>query len=190
MVSTSTSDEEIAALVQRGDFEQFGILMQRYEPKLRRYGSKFLARTDDIQDIVQDVFVQTYQNIKNFDTKQRFSPWIYRIAHNAFANELRRKSRHPLLLPDFDMLLEHLPASESADETSEQRVLKEMVEAGLAGLPASFREILVLYFVEELSYKEIADVLHIPVNIVGVRLSRAKRALRKTYEARNMTYDQ
>lgn len=184
------SDEELAALVQRGDAEQFGMLMVRYESKLTRYGSRFLVQGDDIREIVQDIFIKTYQDIQSFDTTQRFSPWIYRIAHNAFANELRRKSRSPIRLPDFDALLSHSPAAESTDSESEHDLLVRMVETGLGSIPAKYREVLVLYFMEGLSYKEIADVLRVPVNTVGVRLTRAKMALRASYKERNISYEQ
>ncbi len=189
MSGNTQSDEEIVALVQRGDSERYGELMQRYEEKLRRYGKRFLDRSDDIVDLVQDVFVQTYRNIQSFDTAQRFSPWIYRIAHNAFVNELRRKKRSPIVLPDFDLLLSHTPTSESADEESERGALTRMVEKGLSNVAPKFREILILYFMEDLSYREISDVLRIPVGTVGVRLTRAKKALRGAYETLNIPYE-
>lgn len=190
MHEPSPSDEDLVALVQRGDSERFGTLMSRYEPKLMRYGSRFLAQGDDIREIVQDVFIKTYQDIQSFDTSQKFSPWIYRIAHNAFANELRRKSRSPVRLPDFDLLLSHSPAVELADSESEHASLVRMVEMGLERISPNYREVLVLYFMEELSYKEIADVLHVPINTVGVRLARAKAALKSSYKERNISYEQ
>ncbi len=82
------SDEQLAVLVQNGDKEKFGVLMERYQGKLFRYGKKFLSNEDNIEDVVQDVFIKTYQNIQSFDSTQRFSPWIYRIAHNTYVNAL------------------------------------------------------------------------------------------------------
>ncbi|HRH24094.1 MAG TPA: RNA polymerase sigma factor [Candidatus Paceibacterota bacterium] len=189
MDASIPSDEALMAQVQQGNAEQFGILMKRYEPKLMRYGSRFLAKSDDIREIVQDVFIKTYQDSKSFDTSQRFSPWIYRIAHNAFANELRRKSRSPLQLPDFDVLLSHAPARESTDSESERASLVRMVEKGLESIAPKYREVLVLYFMEELSYKEIADVLRVPVSTVGVRMARAKAALKAVYSAQHLSYE-
>lgn len=187
MSLASLTDEVIAARVQAGDAEAFGELMHRYEAKLGRYGRRFLSRNDDIQEMVQDIFIRAYQNIQSFDGSQRFSPWIYRIAHNVFANELRRKSRTPLTLPDFDVLLGYAPSPEAADTESERASLKRLVEAGLAAIAPKYREVLLLYFMEELSYKEIADVLRIPVSTVGVRLARAKKELTAAYEARHIT---
>lgn len=185
----SVSDEELVALVQGGDAEQFGELMSRYEPKLMRYGSRFLGQGDDVRDAVQDAFIRAYQNIQSFDTSQRFSPWIYRIAHNAFVNELRRRNRSPLQLPDLDLLLGHTADVESPQSESERASLARMVEIGLEGISAKYREVLVLYFMEGLSYKEIADILRVPVGTVGVRLIRAKKALKALYKDRNIIYD-
>lgn len=187
MLMADSTDETIAALVQQGDAEQFGVLMERYQGKLMRYGRKFLKESEDVKDIVQDVFIQSYKNIQSFDTKQRFSPWIYRIAHNAFVNELRRKSRRPFGIPDFDTLLAHSVYEDPAEAERERADMKKLVERGLEELRPGEREILVLFYLEELSYKEIADVLSIPMGTVSVRLSRAKKALRKVYESLNLS---
>ena len=66
------TDEEIAERVKAGDHEAFGEFVTRYEKKLLRYGRKFLTRTEDIEDVVQDVFVKAYQNIQSFDSSLRF----------------------------------------------------------------------------------------------------------------------
>lgn len=181
------SDEAVAVLVQNGDAESFGILMERYEEKLLRYGRKFLSDREDVKDIVHDVFLQSYKNLKSFDAKQRFSPWIYRIAHNAFVNELRRKSRRPFALPDFDSLLSYAVYEDPAEAERERADMRQMAEQGLSMLKASEREILILFYMEELSYKEIAEVLKMPMGTVSVRLSRAKKALRAAYDSLNIS---
>ena len=85
------TDEEIAKRVQGGDVDSFGVLIERYEEKIARYARKFLMRGEDVKDIVQEVFIKAYVNIQSFDTRQRFSPWIYRIAHNEFINAIKKK---------------------------------------------------------------------------------------------------
>ena len=178
------TDEELAAFVQKGDDQALAELIDRYEAKLLRYGQRFLGvqNQDALREAVQDVFISVYQKIESFDTKQRFSPWVYRIAHNAFVDLLRQKTRQPLYLFDFDTVLSHAVDTSHVDsavkekENAEARVL---LEKGLDKLSAQQREILVLYYFEELSYKEIADVLHVPVSTVGVRLARARTMLKK-----------
>lgn len=182
------SDEALAVSVQGGDTEKFGALVERYEGKLLRYGRKFLSAPQDIEDIVQDVFVSTFQNMKSFDASQKFSPWIYRIAHNAFVNALKKKSRNPLLLVDFDALIAHPVYEDPAPREREQREMKQMLETGLEQLAPRYREVLILYYLEDMAYKEIADILQVPTGTVGIRLKRAREALRGVYQKMNITY--
>lgn len=176
------TDEELAHAVQAGNADMFGPLVERYEQKLLRYGRKFLRQPEDIEDIVQDVFLSAYQNIQSFDSAQKFSPWIYRIAHNAFVNGLRKNSRTPLVYVDFDTFLGHPAYDDPAVREREQGEIKVMIEKSLDELDYKYREVLILYYLEDMSYKDIAEVLEVPQGTVGVRLKRAKEALRHTFE--------
>ncbi len=182
------TDEELAVRVQKGDKEVFGVLMERYEAKLLRYGAKFLSRHDDIVDIVQDVFISTYQNIQNFDASQRFSPWVYRIAHNAFVNGLKKHSYNPLTLVDFDTFISHVAYEDPVPREREQQEMKKIIDKGLEGLQPKYREVIILHYLEDMPYKEIADILQIPVGTVGIRIKRAKESLKAAYEKLNMHY--
>lgn len=174
------SDEDIARRVQGGESAAFAELVDRYDAKLSRYARRFLLDPDDADDIVQDTFIKAYQNIQSFDTSRRFSPWVYRIAHNEFVNALkRRESRGIAFDIDIDTILPFVRAAESADQFALERDLREHIDANLAKIDAKYREPLILYYLEEMDYKEISDVLQIPVSTVGVRLARAKVALRK-----------
>lgn len=175
------TDEQIAEAVQEGDAESFRILMERYEAKISRYARRFLFRGDDEKDIVQEIFIKAYINIKSFDTSRRFSPWVYRIAHNEFVNAIKKKQkeRDTVSVFDFDVLFPHLTAKETADHGMTQRELKAMLESSLDKIGPKYREPLVLYYFEEMDYKAIADILHIPVSTVGVRLQRGKVMLKK-----------
>ena len=181
MNNQDLSDEELARKVQDGDIDKFGVLMERYQAKLSRYGRKFLSNSDNIEDVVQDVFIKTYENIKSFDSSQRFSPWIYRIAHNTYINTIKKNSLNPLYLFDFDTLVSHTVIENPIEWESEQKEMKKIVDKGLAEIEPKYREILILYYLEELSYKEISDILHIPIGTVGVRIMRAKEILKETY---------
>ncbi len=177
-----SSDEQLAKSVQEGDIEKFGTLMERYQAKLFRYGKKFLSNEDNIEDVVQDVFIKTYQNIQSFDTSQRFSPWIYRIAHNTYVNAIKKNSLSPLYLFDFDTLISHTIVDDPIVREKEQEEIKKIVDQGLSLIEPKYREILILYYIEDLSYKEISDILHIPVGTVGVRIMRAKETLKEAYK--------
>lgn len=173
------SDEAIVIRVQAGDRGAFGELITRYENKLCRYGSRFLGRTDDITDMVQDVFIKVYTNLKSFDTRERFSPWIYRIAHNTFVNELRRQSRFRGFFDlDTETFFPTLIASESSLDLVLEKENATLIEQNLSRLRPKDREIITLAYFEELSYEAMSDILHIPISAVGVRLHRAKAKLK------------
>lgn len=179
MTMTAETDEALAKKVQGGDRDAFADLVERYEAKMLRYGHRFLSSRDDIDDIVQDVFIKTYQNMQSFDTAQRFSPWIYRIAHNEFVSELRKSSRRPYVPFDFDALVSHTVYEDPVEEERERAEMLQMIEAGLEKISASYKEVLILHYLEGLGYKEIADIIQVPIGTVGVRLKRAKESLRK-----------
>jgi RNA polymerase sigma-70 factor (ECF subfamily) len=174
------TDEAVALRVQKGDAEAFGVLMSRYEAKLMRYARKFLLDPDDAADIVQDVFLKAYENIQSFDASRRFSPWVYRIAHNEFVNDLKkRSSRKTTFTIDFDTLFPTLSAPDTADSAALERDTRATLDRFLDRVDPKYREPLILYYLEEMDYRAIADILHIPVSTVGVRLMRGKTLLQK-----------
>ncbi len=173
------SDEAIAEQVQKGDREAFGLIIERYEEKLLRYGRRFHADREDIRDLVQDVFIKAYMNIQSFDPKRRLSPWIYRIAHNEFVNAVKKRIRNPLSYFDFDTILPHAAKTETLLDDISRQELKRVIEGNLKQLDEKYREPLILYYFEEMEYKEIADILQIPMSTVGVRLQRGKMALKR-----------
>lgn len=173
-------DEELALRVQAGDQESFRMLLERYEPKIRRYARRFLVDGDDIDDQVQETFIQAYTNIKGFNPSRPFSPWLYRIAHNQCVNALKKKKRFLLFsFFDSDTLFPQLVAKERSDGAILGAEVKKTLDACLDALEPKYREPLVLYYFEELTYKEIADVMRIPVSTVGVRISRGKQLAKK-----------
>lgn len=174
---TELTDEEIVRRVQNGETQWFSLLVGRYEPKLNRYAKKFLFGTEDTADLIQEILVKAFINLKGFDHKRRFSPWIYRIAHNEFVNALKKRSGEMLSFLDPDTLF---PQTITEEEKRED--LKPLIEGALDKLPLKYREPLVLFYYEELDYKEIADVLRLPTSTVGVRIKRGREMLKKLVE--------
>lgn len=180
------SDEQIAQSVQKGDVHIFGLLVERYEAKLLRYSKKFLFDHEDGKDLVQEVFIKAYGNIQSFDPKRNFSSWIYRIAHNEFINAIRKKGREPLSFFDPDTLFPHPAAETQADDELKKQEIKDMVEKCLSRLDAKYREPLVLYYFEDMGYKEISEIMRIPIATAAIRLKRGKTALQKIYNQLNL----
>jgi RNA polymerase sigma-70 factor (ECF subfamily) len=182
------TDEQIAARVQKGDAESFRVLVERYEAKIMRYAKRFLFAPDEAKDLLQEVFIKAYVNIRSFDIDRRFSPWIYRIAHNEFVNALKKKKKEKDNLSLFyvDILFPHPIAKETADDPASRHETAALLEGSLDQLGSKYREPLVLYYLEDMDYKEIAEVLRIPISTVGVRLQRGKVLLKKLVREKNL----
>ena len=167
-------DEEIASLVQGGNQDSYCALIERYEKKLTRYGRRFLYDNDDIEDVVQEVFMKAYTHINSFDTKRSFSSWIYRIAHNEYVNVLKKKKSTSFFsLFEFDTFFPHLIASKSPYDEAIEKEEKVRVEKAVAKLDPKYKEPLLLFLYEDKSYEEISDILEITKATVGVRIMRA-----------------
>lgn len=173
------TDEEVAILIQRGEIDAFAEIVARYEEKLLRYAHRFLLRGEDAKDLVQNVFIKAYTNLQDFDSNRRFSPWIYRIAHNEYLNAIEsRTARKTFSLLDMDIFFPQPAMEEEADDEAKRKETRALLEKSLAELPPKYREALVLYYFEDMDYREISDILQIPIATVGVRLKRGREMLR------------
>jgi len=182
------TDEEIIHLVRSGKIDSFSILIERYEAKIKRYSRKFLSDREDINDIVQTIFIKAFVNIKSFDLKRKFSTWLYRIAHNELVNVLKKNKKIILPMIDLDVLFPHNFANNEVEKGIDRKEFSKKINSCVGELDSKYREPVILYYIEELSYKEIADIMRIPVSTVGVRIKRAKEMLKSTCKDLNEIY--
>jgi RNA polymerase sigma-70 factor, ECF subfamily len=188
--ASQKTDEEIAHRVQTGEIDFFNILIVRYEKKMRTYARNFLSDQEEINDVLQDIFIKTYRNIKSFDAERKFSSWLYRIAHNEFVNALKRKNKKTLPLFDLDIFFpQHIKEEKNIPNEIDQKRMRELLGKFLDKLEAKYREPIILYYFEELSYKEIADVMQIPIATVGIRIKRGKEALKLICQKEGIIYE-
>lgn len=173
------TDEQLVAEIRAGNKDLYGVLVERYEEKLTRYGRRFLSDSDDIGDTVQDVFIKAYVNINSFDVSRSFSSWIYRIAHNEYVNVLKKKKISYFSLFEFDTFFPQFVATKSAYDDALTKEKGELVEKALKELEPKYKEPILLYFFEEKSYEEISDIMQIPKATVGVRIMRGKQRLQE-----------
>jgi RNA polymerase sigma-70 factor, ECF subfamily len=177
------NDEQIATMVQNGDKEAYGVLIDRYDAKLKRYATRFLREKEDITDIVQDVFIKAYINLQSFDTKLKFNSWIYRIAHNEFVNKIAWKSIRKFVPIDADELIPlAISAPENVMRDAIQENEKKIMETYLSKLDDKYKTPIILFYYDDMSYEEISDILQIPGNTVGVRIKRGKDKLKNIIE--------
>lgn len=174
-------DEELVGLSLL-DPDHFLCLIKRYESKLLYYIMRIskLSRPD-AEDILQDVFVKTYYNLNEFDTDLKFSSWIYRIAHNQTISEIRKKVARPTVSfekEDIDKLEDAFDIIKELDNSFDRKKIDE----ALSLLDEKYREVLVLRFLDEKDYVEIADILKKPVSTVGNLILRGKKLFKEEYQ--------
>lgn len=174
------TDEEVLqrSLVERNFFAH---IIERYEGKLRSYISrKSNASPADIDDLLQNVFIKVYKNMKEFDSSLRFSSWIYRICYHEMIDWYRKEKREPHTSFDADETLINTLASDDNTATialSEEK--KNVIRKALDSLEQKYKDIIELRFYEEKSYEEIADILRIPPGTVATHLNRVKKILKE-----------
>ena len=181
------SDEQIVSLVLKGEKDSYREIIRRYEEKLSRYLHKFISDGDDIEDILQIVFIKAYKNLYGFDINKKFSSWIYRITHNEAVNHLkksRKKGRVALDDVEYKLIDEKSDIGSEAD----RKLLKKDMEKVIGRLDLKYREPIVLFYIEEMSYEEISDVLRIPKNTVGTLILRGKKIMKDNLEEINKNY--
>ena len=170
------NDEDLVKLTIE-DQENFLYLIKRYEAKLGRYVRRIAGLgKEDTEDLLQDIFIKTYQNINSFDKDLKFSSWIYRIAHNEVIDNYRKKQSRPQGASfDVENLLNNLASEFNITKDLDHKYLQANISQVLNSLDLKYREVLVLKFLEEKEYKEISDILKKPMGTVATLISRAKK---------------
>ncbi len=161
---------------QAGDEAAFAELVARYAARLRYFLRKLVGSADRADDLLQDVWLDVFRHLPRLADPQAFRAWIYRIARDRAFGHLRKRQWSEQPLGDTDVL-DELPEENGFDEEDAARI-----HAGLDQLPAEQREVLVLRFVEAMSYEEIARATGQPLGTVRSRLFYGKQALRKQLE--------
>lgn len=167
------TDEEIVEKVRSNDRDLYAVIIERYKGKLERYATNIIHDKDGASHIVQDSLVKAYINLNGFNTKKKFSSWIYRIVHNEAMNVIKKYQKEVPILDDFDF-----ESDEDITKDYEQKEEASYVEKCLGSIPLIYSEPLSLYYLDEKSYEEISDILRIPMGTVAIRMSRAKKLMK------------
>lgn len=172
------SDEKLAFFMQKNGGEGIEQVIDRYQAKLLRYVTSIIKDQSLAEDMVQETFIAVYKNINSFDSDKKFSSWIYRIAHNKAINEIRKHSIFLGLDRIKEVSDESIDATEIVKELDKQKT-KNVIAKAIKNLPIKYKEVMLLRYFEDSSYEEISDILRIPKNTVGVRITRGLALLRK-----------
>lgn len=175
-------DSALVACFLAGERRAFTELAERYHVRLLNFIYRTIGDRDRAEDLVQETFIRVYRHLHRFDQSRKFSTWAYTIAGNLAKNELRNRSRNPLVL--FQTIKKNWDADHRPlewedntyrpDDLFRKRHLKELVEKAVAQLPEHHRVVFVLREMEGKTYEEIAEITGVNLGTVKSRLNRAR----------------
>ena len=175
-------DSTFAVLAQKGDRDAFGELVTRFQNRIYSFCYQFFRNPDIASDLAQETFLRAYRYIKKYDSDKKFSTWIYSIAKNICIDEYRKMGRGRTVSID-DLPPERIKSTEDSIHLRDPAQIfmqlqdRMILEEAIAQLPEKYKAVIVLCYFQELPYQEIADVLDLNLNLVKVRIFRAKKRL-------------
>jgi RNA polymerase sigma-70 factor (ECF subfamily) len=191
---TSCSDEDLLNRFCTGQTEAFGVLVRRYERELYGYLRRYLGDGNLAEDVFQNTFLQLFLKSDQYEPGRPVRPWLYTIATHQAIDALRRGGRHQAVSLDVQRessgegeaqtlmdLLENREPGPLEQAHGEER--RQRVRAAVDQLPDFLRQVLVMAYYQGLKYREIADILGIPVGTVKSRLHAALVKLQETWSA-------
>ncbi len=180
-------DEDQRAITdcQMGKKESYRILVDKYKTRAYYAALVYTGNSEDALDLSQEAFFRAYKSIKSFEKGKSFYTWLYRILRNLCINHYHRIKKRSVVFSDVEAQKGSeltIPAISRPDEIFEEHEMREVVWQALNSLPEKDREILILKEYQELSYKEISEVLDIPIGSVMSRLYYARQKLATSLE--------
>lgn len=176
------TDQELVQQTLSGDLRAFEKIVKRYQHKIFGVIFRLVKNKADAEDIAQDAFLRCYQNLDKYDQNRPFAPWFYKIASNLALSSLRKRQRRQFLPWEyFSFQLASREDTKTIDpETSLENIEREQEMASyLKKLKPQDQLAITLRYYEDLNFEEIAYIMETTRNNVEVRLSRARRRLRK-----------
>ena len=188
----SLADGELVQSALAGRESGFEELVRRYQRPIAAYVYRMVGDYDAALDLTQEVFIKVYNSLGRYRSEFKFSTWIYKIAHNAAIDHLRRHNAREQTLSSSDAPERSEVVLESRRLTPEQESERNErcseIETVVQLLPHAYRELIVLRHSHDLSYDEIAEVTGLPLGTVKNRLFRAREAMREELVQRGITY--
>jgi len=186
-------DEELVASFRSGEKQAFNALVLRYQRELFHFLVRFMGNRADAEDVFQETWVQVCRSAENFDPTRRFRPWLFTIAANKGRDFLRNRTRksavplHAEIDPNaedtgtFEELMEDdtPPVDRSLIEQENQAVVQRVI----ATMPGHLRELLALSYFHRFPYKQIAEIMDVPLGTVKSRLHAAVKEFGDRYSA-------
>ena len=185
------SDRDLVAIAIAGREGSFEELVRRYQRPIAAYVYRMVGNYESALDLTQEIFIKVYNSLSRYRAEFKFSTWIYKIAHNAAVDHLRRTATREQSLvvgtegDSFELPLES--GRPTPEQESERKERRGEIEAVVRGLPANYRELIILRHSQDLSYEEIVEVTGLPLGTVKNRLFRAREMMRQLFVEKGIT---
>lgn len=182
-------DAHLAAAFIGGDGESFAALMDRHMPMVYKFAYRYAGNADATNDIVQDVFIKVWKNIKKFDQEKNFKTWLLTITKNTALDFIKKKKAVPFSRieegeTDLDAFIApYVEGPDLPDELLSRKQTKAELERILQDLNPSYRTVLLLRYMEHLKFREIANELQEPIDTIKSKHRRALIQLRKVLQS-------
>jgi RNA polymerase sigma-70 factor, ECF subfamily len=188
---SSAADRELVATAAQGLEGSFEELVRRYQRPISAYVYRMVGDYDCALDLTQEIFIKIYASLSRYRPEFKFSTWIYKIAHNAAIDHLRRNAGRERSINSGTESEPQQLAIESTGLSPEQQSEREErrleIESVVRLLPTAYRELIVLRHSQDLTYEEIVDVTGLPLGTVKNRLFRAREMMRQQFLQRGIT---
>jgi RNA polymerase sigma-70 factor (ECF subfamily) len=185
------TDGELIVNALRGGEDNFEELVRRYQRPITGYVYRMLNNYDASLDVTQEVFIKVYNSLSRYSSEYKFSTWLYRIAHNAAIDYMRRNSVNQQSIEaenaDGTYQLQFESPQPNPEQMRERSEWRTEIETVIKCLPTGYRELIVLRHTQDLSYDEIAEVTNLPLGTVKNRLFRAREMMRELFVERGFT---
>src|SRR6266699_277225 len=187
----AVGDRELVSSAIAGREAGFEELVRRYQRPIAAYVYRMVGDYDAALDLTQEVFIKVYNSLARYRSEFKFSTWIYKIAHNAAIDHLRRHAvREQALTGSVDGERREISIESrrlTPEQESERKERRSEIEAVVQSLPIAYRELIVLRHSQDLSYDEIAEITGLPLGTVKNRLFRAREAMLDQLVERGIT---
>ena len=188
---SSAADRELVASAAQGLEGGFEELVRRYQRPISAYVYRMVGDYDCALDLTQEIFIKIYASLARYRPEFKFSTWIYKIAHNAAIDHLRRNAGRERSITNGSESepQQHVIESKglSPEQQSEREERRTEIESVVRLLPTAYRELIVLRHSQDLTYEEIVEVTGLPLGTVKNRLFRAREMMRQQFLLRGIT---
>lgn len=181
---TNTNDQHYIAKVLNGDPQAYTFLVNKYKDMVFTLAVRMLRNNEEAEEVAQDAFVKAYAKLNKFKGDSKFSTWLYKVVYNTSLDKLKKLKKDALVVPIENVTERSLHTIDNALEQMQNKERTVAIQQCIALLSADERALLTLFYFDEMSLKEIAEVTATSVNNLKVKLFRSRKKLAAIIEAK------